>query len=189
MRVIGALAHPARVQILGYLMVNGARTATECSVVVGATPSACSYHLRHLERFGLVERADDAGPDEIGDRQADGRERRWRTTATGFSFGGRPSADGRAMAVARHAQVSASIDESVRLAHRFLSDADVLTGEWRDATTFSTYGLLLSPDELEEMTARIDAIIRPYIGLTRVDAPTDAAPVHVTLHAFRRNDP
>jgi hypothetical protein len=188
-RVIGALAHPVRVQLLGYLLLNGARTATECSVVVDATPSACSYHLRHLERFGLVERADDAGGDEVGNRQPDGRERRWRTTATGFSFGGRPSEDGRAMAAARHAQVAASIDEGVRLARRFLTVADTLSAEWQDAVTFSTYGLLISPSELEQLTASIDALVRPFIGITRDDAPADAAPVHIGLHAFRRLEP
>ena len=185
-RVIAALAHPVRVQILGYLLVNGARTATECAVVAGATPSACSYHLRHLERFGLVERADDAGPGEVGNRQSDGRERRWRTTATGFSFGGRPSTDDRAMAAARHAQVAATVDEGSRLAKAFLAAADELPPEWRDASEFSTYGLLVSPDELGDLIARIDAIVRPFIGLTREDPPSDARPVHVTLQAFRR---
>ena len=37
-------------------MALGAQTASECAAVVGASPSNCSYHLRELERFGLVER-------------------------------------------------------------------------------------------------------------------------------------
>jgi DNA-binding transcriptional ArsR family regulator len=177
-RVIAALAHPVRVQLLGHLMANGARTATECAAVVDASPSACSYHLRHLERFGLVERDDTVA--------SDGRERRWRTTATGFSFGGQPSTDKPAMAAARHAQRAASIDESARLAHRFVANADSLSDEWRDAAGFATFGLLVSPSELAEVMSKVDAVIRPYIGLTRRDAPADAAAVHVSVQAFRR---
>lgn len=180
-RVIAALAHPVRIQLIGYLMANGARTATECAAVADATPSACSYHLRHLERFGLVERDDTA----VGD----GRERRWRPTATGFSFGGRPSTDKPGMAAARHAQVAASVDESARLAHRFVVNSDSLPAEWRDAAGFATYGLLVTPTELVDVMAKVDALIHPYIGLTRTDAPNDAVAVHVSVQAFRRIKP
>ena len=59
-RVLAALAHPVRWRILGHLLELGPSTATECAGSAGVSPSACSYHLRHLERFGLVERANDA---------------------------------------------------------------------------------------------------------------------------------
>ena len=65
-----ALAHPERSAILKLLMAGRPRTATECAAVVGASPSACSYHLRQLERFGFVER-DDASP--ATHRSTDGR--------------------------------------------------------------------------------------------------------------------
>ena len=72
-RAIGAWAHPARQLILQELY-EGKRTltATECADLVGLTPSAVSYHLRALEKWGLAQRAD-ASPD--------GRERPWRATA------------------------------------------------------------------------------------------------------------
>ena len=77
-RALRALANPVRYRIFGHLMAFGSQTASECAAVVGATPSNCSYHLRELARFGLVERVDDGA--------ADGRERPWRPTATGFSY-------------------------------------------------------------------------------------------------------
>lgn len=49
-----ALAHPARIALLQHLALEGARTATECAPVVGLSPSACSYHLRQLARYGFV---------------------------------------------------------------------------------------------------------------------------------------
>jgi len=57
------LAHPIRYRILGHLMAVGPQTASECAAVVGETPSNCSYHLRELARFGLVERVYGDGGD------------------------------------------------------------------------------------------------------------------------------
>src|SRR5918994_7100067 len=85
-RVLAALAHPVRVELLDYLLSAGPSTATQCAEVAEATPSACSYHLRHMERHGLVERVP-------GSHGSDGRERLWRAAATGFSFGNPPSTD------------------------------------------------------------------------------------------------
>jgi hypothetical protein len=185
-RVLAALAHPVRVQLLGYLLEMGARTATQCAAVVDASPSACSYHLRHMARFGLVERVDDTGG--VGGVAADGRERLWRATATGYMFGGPPSEDGPAAHAARHALSVAGIDENARLAKRYLRDADTLPPEWQDAAGFATFGLLVTPEELSALGQAVDDVLRPFIGATRTDAPEGAERVHVTVQAFRRTD-
>ena len=57
---------------------------------------------------------------------------------------------------------------------------------WQRAEVISTYGLLLSADELSTLAAAVDGLLRPYIGLTRSDAPADAERVHVVFEAFRR---
>lgn len=72
-REVRALAHPARITVLHHLYAGEVLTATECAALAGLTPSAMSYHLRSLERSGLIERADPAG---------DGRERPWRARGT-----------------------------------------------------------------------------------------------------------
>src|SRR5580704_1047189 len=54
-RMMRALAHPARIAILQHLGLDGPATATECASVVGLSPSACSYHLRALARYGFIE--------------------------------------------------------------------------------------------------------------------------------------
>lgn len=46
-------------------------TATEAAKRCGITPSAMSYHLRAMERWGIVERVE----------SPDGRERPWRMAA------------------------------------------------------------------------------------------------------------
>src|SRR6201986_1872525 len=74
--VLEALAHPVRLDLLGYLMSNGPASASTCARAVGDTPSNSSYHLRTLARHGLVE------PVESADR----RQRPWRATITGFDL-------------------------------------------------------------------------------------------------------
>lgn len=79
-RAVRALAHPARLAVIDELFSGSVLTATECAAIAGLTPSAMSYHLRALEKWGVVVRADAA---------EDGRERPWR--AAGRSLSLRPS--------------------------------------------------------------------------------------------------
>ncbi len=179
-RVLAALSHPARVRLLDLLMA-GPRTATSCAQAVGLTPSACSYHLRHLARFGMLERVEA----EPGD---DGRERRWRTTATGFDFAAKPSQDGPTERSIRRVLSDMGVDEGARLAKEYAAGAKHLPAAWQDAAHFTTYHLAVTPAELRTIADRIDAIVRPFIAITRDDAPASAAPVRMSLQAFRRPD-
>ena len=77
------------------------------------------------------------------------------------------------------------IDDNAALAHAAVAAHDTQPAAWQRAEILSTYGLLLSPDELTELSAAVDRVLRPYIGLTRSDA-RDAEPVHVVFDAFRR---
>ena len=54
---VRALAHPARLVVIDALYDGEVLTATECAERAGVTPSAMSYHLRALEKAGLVVRA------------------------------------------------------------------------------------------------------------------------------------
>jgi DNA-binding transcriptional ArsR family regulator len=69
-RALRALAHPVRLAILNYLRTVDSATASDCATALGAVPSACSFHLRVLARFGLVE--------EDTEAPSHGRRRPWR---------------------------------------------------------------------------------------------------------------
>ena len=56
-RSIRALAHPARLAIINALVTGDELTATECAELTGLSPSATAYHLKLLERYGIVETA------------------------------------------------------------------------------------------------------------------------------------
>jgi DNA-binding transcriptional ArsR family regulator len=178
LRVLRAMANPVRYRIFSHLMAAGAQTASECAEVVGASASNCSYHLRELERFGLVERVPDAA--------GDGRERPWRTIGTGFSFHPADSQrDDPAARLASSQLLHLGIDDDAALAHAAADAHDHLPEAWRDAESMSSYGIHVTPAELRTIAAAVDAAIRPYIALTREDAPADAESVHVAFQAFR----
>src|SRR5579862_6154386 len=79
-----ALAHQARIAIWLHLGLHGPATATECAEVAGLSPSACSYHLRTLARYGFIE--------EDRASAANGRERPWRARLLAFTLEDGPDA-------------------------------------------------------------------------------------------------
>jgi DNA-binding transcriptional ArsR family regulator len=178
-RALRALAHPLRLALLDHLMAFGPRTASECAHAVGSTPSNCSYHLRALARFGLVERTE----------AEDGRERPWQSSATGLQLGRTDDAQVPLGAdTVERFFADHQVDEEAARLHRAIAQRDSVPPAWREAAMLSGYALRLSPAELRELGERLDALIRPYIALTRADAPADSAVVALTLNAFRHPD-
>ncbi len=171
--VLEALAHPARLDLLTYLISERAATASACARAVGDTPSNCSYHLRVLARHGLV----------VPDASKDGRERPWRATLTGFDTD-EETAPQLAAAVR-----AASLQLDQRLARDYLSRHDHGPAAWRAAATYSTYTLRTTPAELGDLIEKLDALIRPFITATRDDPPSGTELVHLGLHAFPRSWP
>jgi DNA-binding transcriptional ArsR family regulator len=178
-RALRALAHPLRIALLDHLMSFGPRTASECASVVGSTPSNCSYHLRALARVGLVEAAD----------AEDGRERPWRSTSTGLSFGRTedPEFELGSDTVER-ALAERQIEDEAALVRRAVAQRDQQPVQWREASLLHGYALRVTPDELRELGEQLDALIRPYLAPTRIEPPADSDIVALHLNAFRHPD-
>ena len=176
---LAALAVPARLALLNHLLSAGPRTASQCAPIVGETASNCSWHLRALEKVGLVERV----PQEAG---TDARTRPWQATAVGFEFRGdddRPAAK-----VARTALAGIVAEHADDMHRRYLERRDELPERWTEAAADFGYGLDITPDELEKLLGRIDRMIRPYARPVRTDAPPGSEIVQVTLRAFLNPD-
>lgn len=71
-----ALAHPLKWALMEVLLVDGPATSTRCAELVGDTQANCSFHLRQLARYGLVEEAPTTSK----------RERPWRLATTEQSW-------------------------------------------------------------------------------------------------------
>ncbi|HYN16618.1 MAG TPA: winged helix-turn-helix domain-containing protein [Actinomycetes bacterium] len=179
-KVLAAMAHPLRVALLYQLNALGPRTASQCAQALGETPANCSYHLRQLGKVGLVDRA------EAGN----GRERPWRSVYTGLLL--HPSLDDpdpevvTAARATRASLANIEIQEHARLARNYLRLEQRAGKPWRDAAEMASYSLRLTAGELETLLQTLDQAIRPFIGLTRAEAPEGAQPVHLDFKAFLR---
>jgi len=162
-QVMRALAHPARLEIMEHLVSTGAAvTATECAEIVGLSPSAVSYHLRELAKFGLVEQAPSRG---------DARERLWRS-GVGGSFGVEAGPD--ASPEARAAQETLIEVYAARDFARIRDWArrsDAEPKEWYDASHYGGSVLMMTAEELVELNDAVRELMRPYRRRERVDPP------------------
>ena len=71
-----ALAHPLRLELLEALTLHGPLTATTAADLVGESPANCSWHLRQLAKYGLIEEVPGAT----------GRQRPWQRTSQGMEW-------------------------------------------------------------------------------------------------------
>lgn len=167
-----ALAHPARMTIWTFVNVDGPATATECADVAGLSPSACSYHLRTLARYGFVE--------EDPDSAADGRQRPWRSRISSFSL----SSPGDATPAMRDAArlLSASASASAQELKQSYHDREAeYPADWR-AALGTTYEVLhATPEELKALQRKLVDLFGGYRRLSRDERPPGARRVQVTV--------
>jgi DNA-binding transcriptional ArsR family regulator len=175
-QVMRALAHPARIEIVEYLNDTGtAVTATECAGRVGLSPSATSYHLRELAKYGLVEQAPSRG---------DGRERLWRSPGTGIQIDTDP-ANGPEARAATENLVFMYLNRDLARARAWIERLDAEPAEWRDASAFMGHRLLLTAAELRALSAQIRELVEPFqVRARRNTAPAGARKVAVSVTAI-----
>ena len=112
--------------------------------------------------------------------------RPWKSAATGFEFRGEEGTD--AAATVERLITEAQIDDGARLQKKALAVRSQTPAEWRDAASANSYALLMTSAELRTLADSLDALIRPYIGLTRAVPPEDSEVVYVQVDAFRHPD-
>ncbi len=164
-QVMRALAHSARIEIMEYLSTNAAgATATECATLVGLSPSATSYHLRELAKYGLVEHAPGRG---------DARERVWRSVSRGWSVEGDPETPD--AITAEQALVDAYLTRDFARIRRWFAAQHDAPRQWREASELSGGILLLTADELRAVNAAVREVLAPYRRGDRLTNPPDGA--------------
>ena len=174
-RMMRALAHQARIAIWTHLGMRGPATATECAEIAGLSPSACSYHLRTLARYGFVE--------EDRASAADGRERPWRARLLAFSMGDDPDApvatQVASQLLAENMRASA---EEIRV--RYLARKSEYPADWQAAAGEVFSIAHVTPDELKALREKVLAVMAPYIRLDPAERPPGGLPVRVMLDLF-----
>ncbi|MGA8117875.1 MAG: helix-turn-helix domain-containing protein [Actinocatenispora sp.] len=174
--MIRALAHPARLAILEYLGGRESATATECAEVVALSPSATSYHLRELAKFGMVDEA--PGTDR--------RERRWRGSPR-FHTGKERSDDSDTRAATR-LLTQVLLARADQRARDYFDQSDDEPREWWAAATFAETQVRMTADELREVSETITQLLAPYSRSGR-PATADSREVNVTFRLFPTSEP
>lgn len=164
-RAIRALAHPARQRIIDELYAGRVLTATECAEIAGLTPSATSYHLRALSRWGIIERADTS---------ADGRERPWRAPASSLVISSQSSGAGR---LASQAMMRSNIDRIMQQFEELPAD-----DPWDDLSTMNRSRLWLTKPEAEQFGKELMEVVNRYRrGRTATSHPAGTRQVSTLL--------
>jgi DNA-binding transcriptional ArsR family regulator len=174
-KMMRALAHPARIAILTQLGLRGPATATECAEVAGLSPSACSYHLRALARYGIVE--------EDPDSTADGRQRPWRARILSVSIESDSKTPAAVRLAGRMLAESARADAEETRA-RYLDRQQEYSDEWRHAAGETQDVVHVSPEELNELRKQIGEVVSGYRRLKPEERPAGTLPVRVQLDMF-----
>jgi len=164
-----AYAHPVRMRLVGLLRREGAVTATQAAGILGESVPTCSFHLRQLARYGLVERAPGA----------DARERPWRATALSTRWG-HASADAETQAAIDHLD-AVLMRQYYERAVRWLEGRDRESAAWRATTGPSDALLFVTPRELTELLRKFDALVEEYLPRRTDPAarPRGARPVNI----------
>ena len=177
-----ALAHPARIAILGALRTSGPATVGDVAAAQGIAAGSASYHLRTLARHGFVEETD-APPD---DRPADRRSRWWRASARATrwepsDFGGTPQG-----AAAVHALERIILDGYHARAMEALERRDELDEEWRSTPYLADDVLWLSLGDTAALRADIEALMARWRdrSSTTAEAGAGARPVALVVQTF-----
>lgn len=167
-----ALAHPARRRVLMELYSGEVLTASQAAELCDLSPSAMSYHLRALERAGIVARAE----------STDGRERPWRGVARSLTID-HSALSGAGLAGSQAYLQSWSADLLDGL-QRLV--ANVVAGDQRGQATSGR--LWLTDDEELAMAQEIRSVWERYSDRTRQDRPEGARLRDTYFLALPRDD-
>lgn len=162
-RAMKAFAHPLRMAMYTYLSDRGAATSTTLAQYLGESTGQTSYHLRQLEKHGLVE--EDSG-------RGTGRERWWKPVS--FTV--------RRAFVEPDGATSAQLD--VLMGHQLQDRFEKLrawlghhnedTPEWRDASVDTTSTAQLTSAQARALSRELMEVVERHTDAAQQDHGCDA---------------
>ena len=149
-RALRAYAHPVRMKLVGLLRTEGPLTATRAAELLGESSGTCSFHLRQLAKYGLVEEAGGGT----------GRQKPWRATTTSTAWD----------AIAETPEATAATEllntiiaeEYFEDLMRWVEASPNEPPEWQDAALLGDRILYVTADELAELGRRVMELVDVY---------------------------
>ncbi len=149
-RALRAYAHPVRMALVGLLRAEGPLTATRAAELLGESSGTCSFHLRQLARYGLVEEAGGGT----------GREKPWRATTTTTDWD--PVTDTPEMAAATSLLETVVAEGHFAQLMRWLEASPEQPREWQEAARLGDRFLWVTPEELAELNRNVRELVDRY---------------------------
>ncbi|WP_420112088.1 winged helix-turn-helix domain-containing protein [Pseudactinotalea sp.] len=147
------LAHEARQRVISETYEGRELTATEAAELCGLTPSAMSYHLRMLEKAGVL----------LPSEADDGRERRYRRAARSFRV--RQGERGAGSRLQLRTTVGIWIDTLTRAVERWVDAGSTGTG------AMSTQVLRLTEEQSADLLSRLNLLFDEYDEISETNGP------------------
>jgi DNA-binding transcriptional ArsR family regulator len=172
-RVMRAMAHPTRIELMELIAREGELTATEAGERLGLTPANCSFHLRQLAKHGFVEEGE----------PRPGRARPWRIGSVRHSWD-ETGADAEANAAAQ-ALTSVVLDRDVARLQDWIAGRSEADSAWRKAAFLTESLMYLTREELDALGQAITAQVLSYSDRIDPDRrPHGAVPVQFLTAGF-----
>ena len=149
-RALRAYAHPVRMALMGLLRTEGPLTATRAAELLGESSGTCSFHLRQLAKYGLVEEAGGGT----------GREKPWRATTTSTAWD--PIADTPEATAATGLVNTVIAEQYFEQLMRWLEASPAEPAEWQQAAQLGDRILYVTAAELEELRRRVRGLVDEY---------------------------
>jgi predicted ArsR family transcriptional regulator len=145
-----AYAHPVRMKLILALRTRGPLTATQAGRLLGESSGTCSFHLRQLAKYGLVE--------ETGG--GTGREKPWRATTTSTSWDEVQETPEAAAAAGLLSEVL--VESYFATLKRWLAARPAESEEWQQAAFIGDRLLWVTADELAQIGRDLHAVTDKY---------------------------
>ncbi|WP_380281113.1 winged helix-turn-helix domain-containing protein [Kitasatospora purpeofusca] len=142
--------HAVRAGLLDLIAEWGSITSNQAAQMLRQSSGTCSFHLRQLARYGLIEEAP----------TGDGRSRPWRLRWEG-SLMPPGSAEEPAGRAARDLTPELASDLEDGSYRHWLANRSAAPAEWQRDQTSSDV-LHLTADELADLGAAVRALLAPY---------------------------
>jgi DNA-binding transcriptional ArsR family regulator len=170
-----AASDPMRIR-MGLLMLDDGRTVKELAETLDVPPTRLYYHMKILERHGLVE--------VVERRMVSGiEERRYRAVAAAWAFGPEMEPSTAEFAVVTRAVLGA-VQGEIEVVLQDISDTDA--GALDTAVpVMSMTDLLLTAEELAEVQEAINGI-NDRFAKDRLDTPPNARRYHFLFAGWQR---
>ncbi len=176
-RALRAYAHPVRMKLVGLLRTEGPLTATRAGELLGESSGTCSFHLRQLAKYGLVEEAGGGT----------GREKPWRATTTSTDWDA--IADTPELSAATGMLNTMVAEGYFEQLMRLLEASQEEPAEWQDAAMLGDRILYLTADELTELGRKVRELTDAYFErLVKPELRPEGARLVSYLHIAFPND-